>query len=83
VQIQTNDNSFIRTTTAEVTIVDNNIYQYVSVMSTPNPLLYVHLVNLSYSAQLEMSAEVLIGGGFKNLIILSPPAAAAGSLKKH
>ncbi|CAF0986397.1 unnamed protein product [Rotaria sp. Silwood1] len=50
VEIQTNDNSFTRTTIAGVTIVDN-AYQYVDVMPTLNPSSYVHFINVSYSVQ--------------------------------
>jgi hypothetical protein len=49
VEVQTNDNSLTKTTAAGITIVDNT-YQYVGVMSTPNPSPYVHFVNVSYSA---------------------------------
>jgi hypothetical protein len=52
VEVQTNDNSPTRTTTAAagVTSVDNT-YQHVGLMGTPNPSPYVHFVNVSYSAQ--------------------------------
>jgi hypothetical protein len=50
VEVQTNDNSPTRTTTAGVTSADN-AYQHVSVMATPNPSPYVHFVNVSYSTQ--------------------------------
>ena len=50
VEVQTNNNSPTRTTTAGVTTIDNT-HQHVGLIATPNPSPYVHFVNVSYSTQ--------------------------------
>ncbi|CAF2663363.1 unnamed protein product [Rotaria sp. Silwood2] len=50
VEVQTNNHSPTRTTTAGVTIMDNT-HQHAGVIATPNPSPYVHFVNASYPTQ--------------------------------
>jgi len=50
VEVQTNNNSPTRTTTAGGTTIDNT-HQHAGLIATPNPSPYVHFVNVSYSAQ--------------------------------
>ncbi|CAF3639688.1 unnamed protein product [Rotaria sp. Silwood1] len=50
VEVQTNNHSPTRTTTAGVTIMDDT-NQHAGVIATPNPSPYVHFVNVSYPTQ--------------------------------
>lgn len=47
VDVQTNNNSPSRTTTAGITTMDNT-HQHAALMATPNPSPYVHFVNVPY-----------------------------------
>ena len=50
VEVQTNNQSPTRTTTAGITTMDNT-HQHVTLMATPNPSPYVHFVNVPYPTQ--------------------------------